>query len=238
MGRIPKFQYEQKTKELEVCNNEREKLKTETVNLIQQNIELKNDYDQLTKGADSTKLELTQRMIQLEKEKQKIEEAKLLEVEKLKLTYNNLMSAMKDEIESGGIQITQLQDKLSVTIVDKIVFNSGEAELNKQGKQILKRVANILKKVSDKQIKIEGHTDNIPIGENLKDKFPSNWELSTSRATTVARYLQDEGNVNPTLLSAAGFSQFKPIGDNSTPEGRTKNRRIEILLVPKDKIVK
>ncbi|MBI4217649.1 MAG: OmpA family protein [Elusimicrobia bacterium] len=189
---------------------------------------------QLLKDLDSNKNELQKRVADLVKEKQEVEKIKTAEVEKLKSTYDNLVQGMKKEIQQGSIQITQLKDKLTVSLVEKIVFNSGESEVNEQGKQILKRVADILKKVQDKQIRIEGHTDNIPIGGLLKDRFPTNWELSTARATSVSRYLQDSGGIDPKVLYAAGYGQHRPIADNLTSDGRSKNRRIEIALVPLD----
>ncbi|MBI2915445.1 MAG: OmpA family protein [Elusimicrobia bacterium] len=107
-------------------------------------------------------------------------------------------------------------------------------DLDSNKNELQKRVADILKKVQDKQIRIEGHTDNIPIGGLLKDRFPTNWELSTARATSVARYLQDSGGIDPKILYAAGYGQHRPIADNLTSDGRSKNRRIEIALVPLD----
>ena len=79
---------------------------------------------------------------------------------------------------------------------------------------------------------VEGHTDNVPIRNALKAKFPSNWELSTARATSVVRFLQDQGGIDPSKLSATGLSYFRPVAANDTPEGREQNRRIEIVLAP------
>src|SRR5208282_3813798 len=94
--------------------------------------------------------------------------------------------------------------------------------------------AGVLKQVTDKRISIEGHTDNMPISDALKDKYPTNWELSTARATTVARFLQEKGGIDPTLLSAVGYGEYHPIASNDTVEGRAKNRRIEIVLLDKE----
>ncbi len=195
---------------------EKEKLQTEKE---------KQQAELAKQAAEQEKQEAEKMRIQAEKEK-------AAEVDRLKSTYDNLVSDMKKEIEQGSIQITQLQNKLSVNLVDKILFNSGEWEVNEQGRQVLAKVANILKKIQDKQIRIEGHTDNKPIGGALKDKFPTNWELSTARATNVARYLQEVGGIDPKILYAAGYAEFRPIADNSQLEGRSKNRRIEIALVP------
>ena len=152
----------------------------------------------------------------------------------VKSAYENLMKEMKEEIDKGEIKITQAIDRLSVNMVEKILFDSGKAEIKPEGLKILGRVGNILKGITDKQIKIEGHTDNVKIGQRIKEKYPTNWELSTARATNVVRYLQDKVGIDPKLLSAAGYSEYKPIAANDTTEGRAQNRRMEIVLLPLD----
>jgi chemotaxis protein MotB len=86
--------------------------------------------------------------------------------------------------------------------------------------------------VKDKAISIEGHTDDVPIGAELSKQYPTNWELSAVRATTVARYLQENIGIDPGLLSAIGYGEYQPVTSNESEEGRAKNRRIEIVLVP------
>jgi len=156
-------------------------------------------------------------------------------ISELTQTYDTLVTELNDEIKKGEIEVIQLKDKLTLSMVDKILFDSGRTDIKQNGKAVLDRVAEILSKVTDKQIRIEGHTDNVPIGPVLAVKFPTNWELSTARSTTVVRYLQEQG-VNPAFLSAAGYSEYKPVGLNDTEEERAKNRRIEIILIPVDKI--
>ncbi len=150
----------------------------------------------------------------------------------LKSTYDNLVKELSKEIQAGQIAITQLKDKLSLTMVEKILFDSGSADIKKDGKKVLDRVGGILKQVTDKQINIEGHTDNVPISPRLQQKFPTNWELSTARATTVVRYLQEKAGLDPQLLVAGGFAEYRPIEPNDTEERKAKNRRIEIVLTP------
>ena len=156
------------------------------------------------------------------------------EVLAMKGTYENLLENMKSEIEKGKITITQLRGKLKVNMLDEILFDSGETTIKPQGIEVLKRVGNILLNVKDKAINIEGHTDNVPIGAELSEKYPTNWELSVARATNVARYLQEKSGINPSLLSATGYGEYKPVASNETEEGKAKNRRIEIVLVPKE----
>lgn len=171
---------------------------------------------------------------QLQLEKAQAVEEKEKAIANVKNTYDSLVSELKQEIKEGEIQITQLKDKLTVNMVDKILFDSGSAVIKRNGKKVLDRVADILKPITSQQIKVEGHTDNVPIGAGLAERFPSNWELSTARATTVVRYLQERG-VNPGLLGAEGYAEFQPVAPNESDEGKARNRRIEIVLVPLDK---
>ena len=167
----------------------------------------------------------------LSKDRAKALEEKEKAIAELTRTRDKLTTELKEEIRKGEIAITQLKDRLSLNLVEKILFDSGSALVKKDGKKVLDRVAEILKKVQDKQIRIEGHTDNVPISARIIDKFPSNWELSTSRATNVVRYLQEKA-VDPKYLVAAGYSEYRNIAPNDKPEGRAKNRRIEIVLTP------
>ncbi len=172
-------------------------------------------------------------LAQLSEEKTKAIEEKERAIARMKNTYESLVSEMKQEIKDGEIQITQLKDKLTVNLVDKVLFDSGSSAIKGKGQKVLDRVAEILKTVTDRQIKVEGHTDNVPISSALAEKFPTNWELSTARATTVVRYLQGRG-INAAILSAEGFSEYRPVAPNDTPENKSKNRRIEIVLIPLD----
>lgn len=156
------------------------------------------------------------------------------EIERLKGTYDSLVKELQDEIKRGEIKITHVRDKLSLNLVEKVLFDSGSADIKPEGKKVLDRVAPILKVVTDKQIRIEGHTDDKPIGPKIAERFSTNWELSTARATNVVRYLQDNGKINPKVLSAAGYSLYRPVTGNETKEGRLQNRRIEIVLLPLD----
>jgi chemotaxis protein MotB len=169
----------------------------------------------------------------LNQEKEAAVKEKERSMEEMKKTYDSLMGEMNQEIKKGEITITQLKDKLSVNLVERILFDSGSAEIKKDGKKVLDRVAEILAKITDKQVRVAGHTDNVPIGYRIREKFPTNWELSAARATTVARYLQDKG-INPGLLSACGYSEYRPVASNDTEEGRTRNRRIELDLIPRE----
>ncbi|WP_298268079.1 OmpA family protein [Geobacter sp.] len=161
---------------------------------------------------------------------QKAKEEKVKEVSK---TYEDLLDKMKSEISQGQVTISELKGKLTVNMVDAILFDSGRAEVKPEGLQVLQKVVDILKDVKDKAIRIEGHTDNVQIVGNLTKKFPTNWELSAARAINVTRFLQSRG-IDPHVLAAVAYGEFKPVADNSTEEGKARNRRIEIILVPKE----
>lgn len=160
-------------------------------------------------------------------------------IAQMKSTYDELVQKMETEIQRGEITISELQGKLTVNMVDRILFDSGKADIKPAGLEVLKRVGDILKEVADKDIRVEGHTDNVPISPRLQQSFPSNWELSTARATNVVHFLQDRIGIAGERLSACGFSQYSPVAANDTPEGRAQNRRIQIELVPLEaKVVK
>jgi chemotaxis protein MotB len=159
-------------------------------------------------------------------------EAKEKELAALKATQTELVEDLKKEIAERQVQVERVRDRLRVEMVDEILFDSGEAVIKPVGLEVLRRVGAILKKVQGREIEVQGHTDNVPIVGQLAKRFPTNWELSTARATNVARFLQDEAKIDPAILSAAGFSEYRPRAPNDTEEGRRRNRRIEILLGP------
>ena len=169
----------------------------------------------------------------LEEEVAKVSREKEEEMARVRATHDEMLKAMQKEVEQGQIKITQLADRLSLNIVDKILFPSGEDHISDQGKEVLKRVGAVLKQARDKTIRIEGHTDNVPIAKPLKARFPSNWELSTARATNVVRFLQDEAGIDANSLEAVGLGEHHPLASNKTPAGRSQNRRIEIILFPR-----
>ena len=170
----------------------------------------------------------------LESKAQALERQRQEEVQVMKGTYENLLEDMKSEIEKGKITITQLKGKLKVNMLDEILFDSGKTTIKPQGVEVLERVGKILLDVKDQVITIEGHTDNVPIGPELGKRYPTNWELSAARATNVARYLQERIGIDPSLLSATGYGEYQPVASNESEEGRARNRRIEIVLVPKE----
>jgi len=201
-------------------NSLREKIRSDEDSLTVKEVELRAARDRL--------VELQALVDELSKSKKKLEAAKV-ELEKKSGEYEQLASSLRGEIEAGRIELMELRGRTTVKMKDKILFASGSATIGPDGKGALRKVADALRGMQGKVIRVEGHTDNVPTGTT--GPFPSNWELSTARALAVVHFFQDVG-VDPTRISGAGFAEFQPIAPNDTPEGRSLNRRIEIVLVP------
>jgi chemotaxis protein MotB len=209
--------------------NENARLVTENAASAAENARLSSDKNQLA----SDKNHLASENARLAREISETQKAREEKVREVSSTYEQLLEKMKGEIAKGQVTISELKGKLTVNMVDAILFDSGKAEVKREGLVVLGKVVEILKGVNDKAIRIEGHTDNVAINRSLAQRYPTNWELSAARAINVARYLEQQA-IAPDSLSAAAFGEFKPVADNATVEGRAKNRRIEIVLVPKD----
>lgn len=180
------------------------------------------------------KEQLQTTVAEFEREKAELEAAEKEKLEAFKKTQDELVKELRGEIKSGEIQITRIKNKLTVNVAERIFFASGKAAVKPGGRRVLLRVGRILKRAKGKQIRVEGHTDNLPIGDALKDRFPTNWELSTARATHVVRFLEERAGIDPALIYAAGFGPHRPVASNKSKLGRSKNRRIEIVLVDRE----
>ena len=145
-------------------------------------------------------------------------------------TYDSLVRDLKSEVASGHVQIEQLREGIRVNVADEILFPSGSADLNERGRQVLSRVAADLEEAPH-LVKVLGHTDNVQISRGLKSRYPTNWELGAARAASVVRLFQEQG-IDGARLEAVSRGPFAPIVSNDTQEGRAKNRRIEIRLLP------
>lgn len=119
---------------------------------------------------------------------------------------------------------------LRITLPVENLFNPGEYKLNSKGRSLIKKTAEIILRIENTEIAVEGHTDNEKIGPTLKKTIPSNWELSALRSIEVVKFLQDSVGIDPGKLSSVAYGSSRPIADNSTPEGRQKNRRIDIFI--------
>jgi chemotaxis protein MotB len=126
-----------------------------------------------------------------------------------------------------GVQVNMEERGIVVRFTEGVLFDSGKADLKKEAISILDRIVPVLKN-SHRQIRVEGHTDNVPINT---PEFPSNWELSTTRAVNVVRYLIEKHNFSPYILSAAGYGEYRPIAPNDSEKHRAMNRRVDIVIL-------
>lgn len=149
-------------------------------------------------------------------------------------THKSLEDEMRSALDSKDVTISQLQGKLTVNILDRVLFDSGEADLKPGGEAVLRKVGLFLAQHPSLKIHVIGHTDNVPIRAGARGRFPSNWELSAGRATAAVRFLTEKAGVDPRRLGAVAYGEFRPIADNSTVEGRAKNRRIAISILSEE----
>ncbi len=194
---------------------------------------MSDELAQTKKQLEDSSHELTDARKRAEAEVARLAREKEEEMARLQQTHDEMMKSLEKEMQAGAVTITRLADRLTVNIVDKILFPSGEASVSDEGKKVLERVGKVLQQAKDKTIRIEGHTDNVPIGKTLRERFATNWELSAARATTVARFLQESTKIDPAVFEAVGLGEYHPIADNATEKGRAQNRRIEIVLFPR-----
>lgn len=152
------------------------------------------------------------------------------ELARMQSTYDGLVADLEAEVSAGEIEIQRLREGLRLNVSDEVLFASGSAELDDDGRRVLLKVAKQLGSLSD-SIHVRGHTDDRPISGGLAQRYPTNWELAAARAARVVRLLEERG-IEPRRLSAISLGPFDPVAPNDTAENRARNRRIEILLVP------
>ena len=149
----------------------------------------------------------------------------------LQMLSDQATTQLQSVVEPDGLTVEPQADRVMIRMQSSNMFERGGAALWAEGHQALDRLAVILQEFPDHTVRIEGHTDNVPIGGQNRVVWPTNWELSTARAASAARYLETKG-VASERLSIGGFSLYKPLTTNKTPEGRAQNRRLEISLWP------
>jgi len=220
-----------KNEEIASLQQEKAALEQQKVNLEKQNADLKQQVSSLEQqkaALEQQKADAQQQVSSLEQEKASL----MASSQQTQKQYEALVQDLSKEVEKGELQVKHYKNMLSVDLAEQIFFDSGRATLKKGGKDVLKKVGDALKGYENKIIRVVGHTDNVPVAKSLQSTFPSNWELSVARATNVVRFLQEVG-VPPERMVPSGRSEYDPVAPNDTPEGRQKNRRIEIMLIDK-----
>jgi chemotaxis protein MotB len=213
--------------ELERARKTNEALGAERVDLLDEMEDLRQEREELddsvrqlrrTKEELSETLEVTAREL----------EERTREIQDLRSTYDSLVQELEAEVAAGEIQIEQLREGLRLNVAQDILFASGSTRLEPSGQRVLRKVAAQLVDLPH-GVEVQGHTDNVPV--RASSRFPSNWELAAERAAQVVRLFVAEG-VAPERLRAVSYGQYHPVASNDTPEGRLRNRRIEIRLEP------
>jgi chemotaxis protein MotB len=199
--------------------------------LNSQNNQLSNQNSQLGEQTASQQSQLTQTQQDLQKQQERLKQLQSI-LEQQKAQSEELKNKMSDALtgyNSKDLSVYQKNGKVYVSLSENLLFPSGSAVVNPKGVEALSKLAAVLNLNGDVAVNIEGHTDSVPIRTRFKD----NWDLSTARANAIVRILVDNYKVDPVRVEASGHSFYDPIDTNSTPEGRAKNRRTEIILSPK-----
>lgn len=200
----------------------------------QENLQKKEDLlRQLGQNLDTKKATLDQLTFELEKKN-----ARMAELEKILDTQKKIVQDLKNKVseallgfENNGLTVTMKNGKVYVSLDEKLLFKSASWDIDVNGKNALKKLANVLEKNPDIQVMIEGHTDNVPYNPG-NSQLKDNWDLSVKRATTVIRVLLEGSKIDAKRLTASGRSQYLPVDDRNTSDARQKNRRTEIILTP------
>ena len=186
-----------------------------------------NDLEQVNREQAQTIQGLNKEVARLNSELEELMKSR----DELSKAKGELEKKLSGELESGDMSLSMQDRGLVVTVLDRVLFDSGKSELKETSKEGLEKVADILNgKVKQHMIYVEGHTDNVPI---RRSSWRSNWELSTARATEVIHYFVDDKGLNPKRVAATGYGEFHPVASNNTDAGKMKNRRVEIVISPK-----
>ena len=218
--------------------NETANLRVDSARLANENTALKGDISGLNSTVDSLNKknsmlaqQSASQQTKLNQNQQKLQQLQTL-LNQQKAQSEDLKNKMSEALKgfnSNELSVIQKNGKVYVSLSENLLFPSGSAVVNKKGVDALSKLAAVLNLNNDVAINIEGHTDSIPI----KGKYKDNWDLSTARSNAIVRILVDNYKVDPVRVMASGHSRFDPVDTNSTPEGRAKNRRTEIILTPK-----
>lgn len=249
---------EQLRSELETVTAERDRLENEYNATKTKYDNLVKSYDALEENSSSALAENSRRNRELLAELEEKETALMREQERLEKLEKDLaarsrrvdelegviaaqdakMNALKESLskaltnfEGKGLTVEQRDGKVYVSMENKLLFGSGSWAVGAEGRRAVEQLGEVLAENPDIAVLIEGHTDNVPYGGT--GQLRDNWDLSMKRATAIVQILEENSNINPQNLTAAGRGEFAPIASNETAEGRAKNRRIEVILTPK-----
>jgi chemotaxis protein MotB len=197
--------------------------------LAAKNKTLQTSLDSTNAKKDQLEKDMATMQASMDQMKADLEKTKQANVD-MKSTYEGLVGKLQNELKGGNVTIQQMRDGIRVNLAQDILFKSGSADLDQQGKEVLAKVGDELK-TSNYEISVIGHTDSLKISGALAKKYPTNWELGAARAAQITRLFKDAG-IDEARMLAVSAAEGRPRADNGTPEGRAQNRRIEIRLRP------
>lgn len=212
-------------------NDEIVRLKGQVENLQKDNARMIGQIDEALKKYSDASGQANLNQKQLEAEQKRLLDLRRL-LQQQGEAVENLRKKMAEALtgfNSNELTVFTKNGRVYVSLQESLLFPSGSAVVNQKGKDALRTLAQVLNSNQDINVVVEGHTDSIPI----KKAFEDNWALSVARATSITRLLTNTYAVDPTRVTASGRSFFEPVESNSTPEGRARNRRTEIILAPK-----
>jgi chemotaxis protein MotB len=241
--RLQKDQAEQKIKrlelELEQMNNKLKAVDAERFNATRSARKCSRDLKKIRaqhEHLENLNKQMSATNTKLHSDLQRTKSVIVLQEKVIQLlddTKKTIQSSLKDQIAAKEIEISETKEQLKMVLKDMILFESGKVSISENGKALLQVIANSIRENENQDIVVAGHTDNKPLSARLEKKYPSNWELSTARAAAVVRYLQQQGRIAPERLTVCGYSFHRPLASNETEEGRRQNRRIEIVVHPR-----
>jgi len=221
-GCVSSGKYEKMVQERDLVLEQKAQLEAEKNSLVSEKEKLLDEQSRLNALVSQTE--------QQKQEAARQAKAAQEEIARQKAVYEGLQKTFAKEQQNNQVKIEMMKSGVKVNLASEILFPSGSAELNAQGVEVLTRAAEELKK-SPYQTIVAGFTDNVAISGKLMERYPTNWELAGARAASVVRLLEKEGVASAQLL-AISFGENSPVESNETPEGRSRNRRIEIVLRP------
>lgn len=214
---------DEQTRSKEECDKANQKL---SADLAARDIKINQILDE--KGAlDKERTELSEEQEKLARELEDLRKLKVA-TEKRNADYRTLLHKLAKMIDSGTLKVKIRNGLMQVQMSSDVVFPSASVKIKPEAKQAIQELAATISTFSDRRFQVMGHCDPTPI---RTARFPSNWELSTQRAIEVVKQMIEAG-VPPEMISAAGAAQFDPVTENETPEGRSQNRRVEIIFLP------
>lgn len=234
--------YNQALKERDALCDQTKQQQNKIASLDKEMAALKEDYNVLNIKYNNLRQTSGSELNKLNEDLDK-KQLRLRELESILRKQDSILNVLNTSVKNAllgfnadELSVEMKNGKVYVSMSDKLLFKSGDANVEAKGKEALKKLAEVLNKNTDVSIAIEGHTDNVPIKTAI---YKDNWDLSAARATNVVRLLTDEYKMDAHRLTASGKGEYFPVADNSTVEGKAKNRRTEIVLSPKlDELMK